>query len=514
MQLLFSLSCEDLEQLHHYPRGIVVACSGGRDSVVLLHQLATLHAAGKISGELRVCHVNLHLRGEQSTEDEKWVQELAARWNLRFHPYHPTSLPTPSTEQHSPRACQEHAAEGSLQAEGSSVAEGSVAKGSPELWARQVRRRAYLWWCSEGYAVALAHHRDDAVETILFRAIRGSQPWNLAGLKRWREGLFRPLLNIPGSRILLYAQHHKLSWREDSSNRDVSFARNKLRHVILPELKHIHSQTGTSLLHIAQQSEAMAQFLRHFFEQQKEGPTLRVNKIAHLSSAVVQLALEALAGEKLKLTSGLLKEIIRTLKAAESDRCRSPYTFSLPQGILYIHKGRVRMERGFFPSTTCVHHLRAGMRLTLQWPAACHPTQQQGALEMRCHEGAGCITTQLWELFVVEAAKSARLQEPHPSRWETLKKFIESQEFLFSPQRTWIVSLEEDSKETLLLGAWTEWGYYPLHLAAESNHRSERTCDHNFLKQHAAKWQLLWISPQQHLKASSDHQASNKIKSK
>ena len=111
----------------------------------------------------------------------------------------------------------------------------------PEAAAREARHAAFAETLLPDEALALAQHRDDQAETFLLRALRASGPDGLGAIRRWRRftpgWLWRPLLDVPRTQLLAYAQHHGLQWIEDPSNQDTALDRNYLRHRVLPLLR-------------------------------------------------------------------------------------------------------------------------------------------------------------------------------------------------------------------------------------------------------------------------------------
>jgi tRNA(Ile)-lysidine synthase len=180
---------------------IAVAVSGGADSVCLLTVLCEL--APRHAWCLEVAHFNHKQRGEESDEDERFVADLAHSVRLPFH-----------------RA----------EAEPGSI------KGNFEQAARRARRAFFLSLGMD--RVALGHTRDDQAETVLFRFLRGSHTAGLAGiLPVTTEGFVRPLLEIPREEIRDYLRQKGIAWREDSSNANLKFARNRIRNELLPDLR-------------------------------------------------------------------------------------------------------------------------------------------------------------------------------------------------------------------------------------------------------------------------------------
>jgi tRNA(Ile)-lysidine synthase len=195
-----------------------VAVSGGADSVVLLHLLHELSQGLEI--KLRVLHVNHHLRGAESEGDEQFVRELAGRLGLPI-----------------------------------AVGDGTIGEGNLEQEARLARRSFFLL-CRGQYGlnrIALGHTRSDQAETVLYRLFRGSGLAGLAGMRFVTpEGFIRPLLNLSREEVRTWATSRALYWREDSTNTDIQFARNRLRNELIPEIRrHLNGNLEAVLACIA-----------------------------------------------------------------------------------------------------------------------------------------------------------------------------------------------------------------------------------------------------------------------
>jgi tRNA(Ile)-lysidine synthase len=193
---------------------ILVAVSGGADSMVLLHALNSL--AGKMRWKIAVAHFNHQLRGRNSDADEKLVRRTAA------------DLKLPVVVE---------------QADVKSFADNS--KLSVEMAARKLRHEFFARAARERKisTVALAHHADDQVELFFLRVLRGSGGEGLAGMK-WRSPspadkkitLVRPLLAFSKKEILAFARAEKIPFREDASNSSDDFLRNRVRNELIPLL--------------------------------------------------------------------------------------------------------------------------------------------------------------------------------------------------------------------------------------------------------------------------------------
>ena len=208
---------------------IGVACSGGPDSVSLLHALRAL--APKLRYELTVLHVNHGLRTE-SEQEQAVVQDLCQQWQL---PLHIKKLKPP---------------------------QGLT---GIEAWARNARYAFFHRMradCSLDYVVT-AHTRDDQAETVLFRVLRGSARRGLAGIPPVRDGwLLRPLLKCSRAEVDDYVAAKKLRFVTDPSNTDVRFTRNKIRHLLLPYLeKEFSPQIRRHLATLAETSREEEEWL-------------------------------------------------------------------------------------------------------------------------------------------------------------------------------------------------------------------------------------------------------------
>ena len=204
---------ETIERHRMFESGerVLVAVSGGVDSVVLLHVLRAL--SDELGIALTVAHLDHGWRGEASAADARFVETLAEEWEI-------------------PVLCEqvdEHAvaAHGALGREGA---------------ARAVRR-SFLAEASssiDAARIALGHTADDRAETVLFNLVRGTGPAGAAGIDPVAGSIVRPLIDLTRADVEAYAREHSLTWREDATNDDVSFARNRIRHRVVPELSEIN----------------------------------------------------------------------------------------------------------------------------------------------------------------------------------------------------------------------------------------------------------------------------------
>lgn len=187
---------------------VLVAVSGGVDSVVLLHLMSRL--ARPLALELQVVHVNHGLRGEQAERDQEFVAQLAASMGLPFI-VRKVNVPGLVARRHL----------------------------SEETAARWLRYRCFQWALKKTHAavLALGHQADDQVETVIDHFLRGSGVKGLRGMPVRRGNYIRPLLFASRQEIETYAQTHSLDYQIDSTNLMTRYRRNRIRHQLIPLLQ-------------------------------------------------------------------------------------------------------------------------------------------------------------------------------------------------------------------------------------------------------------------------------------
>lgn len=215
-----------IERHHILPEEgkILVAVSGGADSLCLLHLLLRICGSGKRypGVTLAAAHLNHMLRGEESERDARAVAAILAEWKVPF-----TSGKID---------VQEYA---------------SREKYSLEEAARIVRYR-FLREVACGRLIAVGHHADDQVETLLLHWLRGSGLQGLVGMAPRQQDIIRPLLEFTHAETVAYCQQQGIVPLEDHSNADTRFLRNRIRHKILPLLQEINPGIQGTLLRNAE----------------------------------------------------------------------------------------------------------------------------------------------------------------------------------------------------------------------------------------------------------------------
>jgi tRNA(Ile)-lysidine synthase len=193
---------------------IIVGVSGGTDSVVLLHILLSL------GYDCIIAHCNFHLRKEESDRDELFVRNLAKE----------LKVPSCFIDFETTKYAEDH-------------------RISIEMAARDLR---YAWFYEllyhhDAQAIAVAHHLDDSIETMLMNLVRGTGLKGLTGIQPRNHKVIRPLLCCSRLEIETYLVRHDLDHIEDSSNASVDYHRNKFRNEVFPLLEEINPSVRQTL---------------------------------------------------------------------------------------------------------------------------------------------------------------------------------------------------------------------------------------------------------------------------
>ncbi len=234
---------------------VVVGFSGGPDSVALAHLLwrARQQSDPDNCKPLIIAHFNHRLRGSDSDADETFAQEWANQYNCP-------------------------AAMGHYSPDNATLPDDTSPKPASENTLRETRYK-FLYDVSKRFGaryLAVGHHRDDQVETMLFRLFRGTSLLGLAGIPEVRcfespVTLIRPMLPHSRSQILDYLTAQNLDFRVDQSNVEIVYSRNWLRNVLMPQLdEHWGTDVRSQLILLSQQVQEHLELLDQITDKLKE----------------------------------------------------------------------------------------------------------------------------------------------------------------------------------------------------------------------------------------------------
>lgn len=229
---------------------LLLAVSGGADSVALVEILANLKSAGKINCHFHIAHINHLLRDEKSFQDEQYVKSFAKKHNL-------------------PATC--------LRIDVKTYAKQK--KLSIETAARDLRLDALGKIARQNNcaAIATAHHKNDNAETVIHRLSRGTGFKGLAGIRPKTSlndiAFIRPLLCLCKTEIEDYLSSQNTNWQTDHTNADCRFTRNRIRHRIIPHIQKIKKQSTADIADLLLKLSEKTLKLYEKIEQQAESIT-------------------------------------------------------------------------------------------------------------------------------------------------------------------------------------------------------------------------------------------------
>ncbi len=225
------------EKLFNAEDKILLAVSGGPDSVVMCELFC------QSEYNFAIAHCNFHLRGTESDDDEKFVKNLSEKYKV---PYYNVNFNT-----------NDYAKDKKI---------------SIEMAARDLR---YEWFeevlKKENYDyIATGHHLDDQIETLFINLLRGTGIAGLHGILPKQNHCVRPLLFTFRKDIEVFIKENNLLYRQDSSNKSLKFTRNKIRHIIIPELEKINPDFKKSITNTIKYIKGTEIIYKNFVEQKRK----------------------------------------------------------------------------------------------------------------------------------------------------------------------------------------------------------------------------------------------------
>lgn len=289
---------------------VTAGISGGADSMCLLFLMSEIREMLDFS--LEAVHVNHGIRGESADADEDFVRRICEELKVGFR----------AVRVDVPKC----AAENSL---------------SEEEAGRILRYRALR----EGNPdrIAVAHHGNDSAETVLFNLIRGTGLKGLSGIRPVSGDIIRPLLYFTREETESFCRENNIAFREDETNSDPSYGRNRIRLNIIPEAEKINPAAVRHILEAADRIEAAFSYIdaeaETVFKEEAEFPedpgrlSLNIEKIRDLNSCIRELVLKrcitALSGSEKDITALHIKETEALINSQSGKKASLPYGISV-----------------------------------------------------------------------------------------------------------------------------------------------------------------------------------------
>ena len=263
-------------------------------------------------------HVNHGIRGQEALRDQEYAKKLCERLGVPFTVY---TYSVPAIAQQEKRSLEEAG--------------------------RMVRRRAFEEKAAslgKKAVIALAHHENDNAETVLHNLIRGTKAAGMGGIRPIQEigegvAYIRPLLKVTREEIETYLRQQQISWMTDSTNQELEYTRNRIRHRIIPEMEKINPKAVSHIAQAADTFQAIEEYLtgqadmlyREYVEQRENGYWIRKELFLEkelMQSYVIRMVLEQAADKKQDLTAFHVESILSLGKG------RTGASVSLPGGVL------------------------------------------------------------------------------------------------------------------------------------------------------------------------------------
>lgn len=284
---------------------VIVACSGGADSMCLLSLM--IEKQQQTDFELVALHVNHNIRDKESDRDENFVREFCEQKNVKF-----------------------------ISVSVNAVEEAKKTGKTLEQSARELRYGSFAKVLEKEKAnkIAVAHHKDDQAETILMHIFRGSSLKGASGMANVSGNIIRPLLDFSRKDIEQYNKKHHVPNVEDSTNNDVNFCRNFIRKEILPKIEKVYPSVVNSLCEFAKRCKVdddfiMEQIPSNVFVQGKDEIKILQN-VEQMSNAIKTRIIKT-AFEKIGVFADIEQKHL--LAVSELFKLKSGSRISLPNSL-------------------------------------------------------------------------------------------------------------------------------------------------------------------------------------
>lgn len=308
-----SLQNSITDSAHLFEKKLIVACSGGPDSMVLLDLLCKSKEQNYSDSIIVVAHVNHQLR-DTALRDEKIVRDYCEKNHITME------VLTVDVQK-----------------------EAKKTKTTVEECARNIR----IQWLEEirikhlADRIVTAHHGDDQAETILYRITKGTGITGLVGIESSREKYSRPLLSATKSEILEYAKDNKIPYWHDETNDDITIPRNMLRHEILPRLSIINPEVWKSLMRLSQSARELKISFDDFFQGVLEKKSFTLDWYHELplgfQHELLRCLYERANGSTHGLSTSLIEELDRFLSTRNGGKKEiGKMSITKKSGIVYL----------------------------------------------------------------------------------------------------------------------------------------------------------------------------------
>lgn len=297
----------------------LLAVSGGADSTALLYALCSLREKDIIKTELFCAHIDHLLRGQESDDDQQFTIQQARTLNLPI-----------TTKKIDVRSFAK------------------ANKLSIETAARQLRIKSLIGIAKENNCslIATAHQADDNAETIIHRLLRGTGFRGLAGI--WPEKTFknnivfiRPLLGFTRGEITAYLERRNLKWQTDKTNQDLTFKRNFIRHLLLPQLQ---IRCNGSLV---EQLFKLSQSTHKFYNSVYSITEMLWSKTVKPEKNNVKLDMKFFSAQHPEVKIELLRKSLSCLGSGEKDLNKKHYEEIFQLAKKRVSNKRIDLPEGF-----------------------------------------------------------------------------------------------------------------------------------------------------------------------
>jgi tRNA(Ile)-lysidine synthase len=265
---------------------ILLAVSGGIDSMVMAHLFL------RQNYDIAIAHCNFSLRGRESDKDETMVRKYAADNKI---PFFTTKFETKTFAKKNKLSVQ------------------MAARDLRYKWFEEIRKE-------NGYdLIAVAHNLNDNIETLLINLIRGTGLAGMTGIKPASNYIVRPLLFATRQTIQSYRDQHKIIYREDRSNADTKYIRNKIRHLVIPVLKEINPSIEQTLNEAAERFSGFNEIVTEYISALREKISEEKEQLVTFNMGLLKKYLhnKAVLFELFKpygITGALLTDLVKVIE--------------------------------------------------------------------------------------------------------------------------------------------------------------------------------------------------------